>query len=355
MPDIDTAFTFCVNACNNPNVGYSQDYRNQRTVNGKTYYDCSSLMWYSLDAGNFDVKGAYQTAVGSPYSGNAITTASEEAWLRALGFTQVNIQGEWKPGDILWRKGHTEMVYSGGTGSGVTMGAHSSRYAFANQVSINSSASSASSWTHLWRYGSGGATQRNDWIKGNRYLTQSEMENNACLVYDITNSYGWTLEATCGMLGNMEVESTINPGIWQNLTPNVRLGWGLVQWTPSTNITDWLHANGYENDNGDAQMKWICEETVNEGQWIETTQYPVSFNDFIHSTDTPEELAYVFLYNFERPNNLNQPDRKTNARKWYEFLQNYTPGTPLPTIPPDNPSGITKNTMPVWMMVRYFY
>ena len=116
MPDINTAFTFCVNACNNPNVGYSQGYRNQQTVNGKTYYDCSSLMWYSLEAGDFDVKAAYQTAMGFPYTGNAITTASEEAWLRALGFTQVSIQGEWKPGDILWRKGHTEMVYSGGTG-----------------------------------------------------------------------------------------------------------------------------------------------------------------------------------------------------------------------------------------------
>ena len=48
-------------------------------------------------------------------------------------------------------------------------------------------------------------------------------------------SKGWTAEAVAGLLGNQQVESTLNPGIWQDLTPGG--GWGLVQWTPSSNST----------------------------------------------------------------------------------------------------------------------
>ena len=48
MPDINAAYTWAVNCCNLPNVGYNNDYRNQRTVNGITYYDCSSFINYAL-------------------------------------------------------------------------------------------------------------------------------------------------------------------------------------------------------------------------------------------------------------------------------------------------------------------
>lgn len=34
------------------------------------------------------------------------------------------------------------------------------------------------------------------------------------------------------MLGNMQQESGINPGIWEVL-PNANFGYGLVQWTPA--------------------------------------------------------------------------------------------------------------------------
>lgn len=47
MPDINAAYTWAVNCCNLPNVGYSNIYRNQQTVNGITYYDCSSFINYA--------------------------------------------------------------------------------------------------------------------------------------------------------------------------------------------------------------------------------------------------------------------------------------------------------------------
>ena len=55
MPDIQKAYNWAIGTCNAPNVGYSQAYRNQRTVNGITYYDCSSFIWYALMAGDFQV------------------------------------------------------------------------------------------------------------------------------------------------------------------------------------------------------------------------------------------------------------------------------------------------------------
>lgn len=43
MPSIQQAYNWAVETCANENVGYSQEYRNQQTVKGITYYDCSSL------------------------------------------------------------------------------------------------------------------------------------------------------------------------------------------------------------------------------------------------------------------------------------------------------------------------
>lgn len=47
------------------------------------------------------------------------------------------------------------------------------------------------------------------------------------------------------MLGNMETESTINPGIWQSLNSgNASGGFGLTQWTPATKYINWANNNG---------------------------------------------------------------------------------------------------------------
>lgn len=157
MPNITNSWNWAVATCGAADVGYSQSYRNQQTVNGITYYDCSSFIWYALVAGGFDVQAAYRTAMGYAYSGNAITTSYERAWLLALGFTPIVKTGTWLPGDICWRSGHTEMVYEGGNGQGRTMGAHTSNKPLADQVSIYSSPTSNTKWSEVFRYGGGGS------------------------------------------------------------------------------------------------------------------------------------------------------------------------------------------------------
>ena len=293
MPNLNSAYTWAINTCNAPNVGYSQgDRRNQKTVDGITYYDCSSFIWYSLKSGGFDVEGAYLTALGRAYSGNAITTANERAWLTALGFTQVPISGEWLAGDILWRSGHTEMVYEGGTGGGKTMGAHSDSYPLPRQVSINDYVSTASSWTSLWRYGSGGAIA------------------------------GISIFVVSAIAGNWRQESSINPGYWEGRVDagfeSLGHGYGLGQWTNTNGDThgrlyqlySWLTSNGYAVDSGDGQ----CQYFLYEDNWgrvvtLGGVTYTSAYNDlteFLNSTSTDlEHLVEEFCHHWERiPGNL---------------------------------------------------
>ena len=77
-------------------------------------------------------------------------------------------------------------------------------------------------------------------ISSNAYLTVAQMTGNAQYILNYLMARGWSKEAVCAMLGNMQSESTINPGIWQGLdSSRVDLGYGLVQWTPSTKYTSW--------------------------------------------------------------------------------------------------------------------
>lgn len=332
MPSINEAYQWAVNTCNAPNVGYSQDYRYQQTVNGITYYDCSSFIWYALQNGGFPV---------ADYGGGiAFTTRTMQSILLELGFTETvaTMVDPWLPGDIVWRTGHTEMVYSGYT----TMGAHYPGIPLQDQVSINKNPADPSSWATLFRYGTGGATVL-EWIFGNFYLDESQMQNNAYIIY--SRYYNtWTLNAISGLLGNMETESTINPGLWQDLDEgNTNKGFGLVQWTPSTNYTGWATANGYQIDDGNGQLVWIDTLSESSGQWIPTSDYNMTWEQFKVSTDSPENLASAFLKNFERAGVEKEQERRENARKWYNYLFGKQPGG-------DGTSKIRRG-LPVWAMI----
>lgn len=43
------------------------------------------------------------------------------------------------------------------------------------------------------------------------------MKPNAEYVYDFFTDKGWAENAVAAILGNMQTESNINPGIWQSL------------------------------------------------------------------------------------------------------------------------------------------
>lgn len=320
MPSLSTVYQWMVNTCNAPNIGYSQSYRRGQTVNGITYYDCSSICSKALTVGGFYTSNPWFT-----------TATWHSSYGERAGWQKVDINGQWLPGDIVWRSGHMEMVYSvpgGLLGQGVTMGAHTSNAPLADQVSINDYIGTAAMWEELWRYGEGGTTGY-EWISSNEYLNQDQMANNAYCFYSYFYNHA-ALSAIAGMLGNAQRESAINPGLWQNLDEgNYSLGFGLFQWTPATNITDWMTGKGYEIGDGDGQCEWVLTETTNSGQWIPTTEYPISFEEFLTYTGTPEDAASIFLKNFERAGVEVEEERRQNARYWYDYLQNMTPVPPM--------------------------
>lgn len=141
------AFSWSVAKCNANDVGYSQAYRNERTVDGITYYDCSSFIWYALLYNGWDCVSANW---GSSWP---FTTSSMPYILPELGFVQVDQNGIWKPMDIVLTPGvHTEFVHTGGMGQGITMGAHTDAVPLADQVSINTSYTVAGSFSQMWRF-----------------------------------------------------------------------------------------------------------------------------------------------------------------------------------------------------------
>lgn len=340
---IQQAYQWAINKCNEKNIGYSQDYRNQQTVNGITYYDCSSFINYSLLA------GGYSTPSYAP-SNNAFTTGVMGAELTKLGAVKMSPYIAWQAGDILVAHNtsneHTEMVYKGGEAGkgGITMGAHSSSKPLNEQVSINTYISSPSSpilWDALYRF-DGGEIVVPEWIKGNRYLSLEEMKNNAIIIYYYFISKGWTINAIAGMLGNMESESTINPHIWENLSVGSG-GYGLTQWTPASKYIDWAGSNW---ENPDRELDRIQWEVDNNQQWFSnpnapTTNPPVSFKQYTQSLESVETLANYFLWYYEHPAQTIQPNRATQAKAWYNYLL---------TIPDIKPT--KRKKMPVWMLTK---
>jgi hypothetical protein len=144
------------------------------------------------------------------------------------------------------------------------------------------------------------------------------MKVNAKYILDYLLLRGWTKNAICGMLGNMQTESTINPGIWESLAAgNFSKGFGLVQWTPASKYTEWASANGFPWESMDSNLKRILYEVQNNIQWIHPT---MTFEQFTQSTDTAYNLAMLFLAHYERPANPNQPNRGTQAEYWSEVL-----------------------------------
>lgn len=340
MPgSITVAYQWAVSTCNAPNTGYSQTYREGETVNGITYYDCSSFISAALTSAGFFENNPW------------FTTREEDAYLTQLGFTRVPASDPWVPGAVLWREGHTEMVYD----STHAMGARNSSLPLADQVSIHTS--NPSSWTYM-------------------YLPPGQ----------VTTASIYVVSA---IAGNWWQESTCNPGLWEGRTvgtwTDLNHGYGLGQWTNTGGntqgrlyqLSQYLSSNGYAYDEGDGQVAFFREENT----WYRTGAAADfdSLSAFLSSTSTDlNYLTECFMRGWEGINDgtlgirqeaaarcqsyigehysdtgitwissndyLSDSDRLNNAVMIYRAISQG--GTPNPPIPPWR---ATYNKMPVWM------
>ncbi len=155
----------------------------------------------------------------------------------------------------------------------------------------------------------------------NDFLTLEEMTVNAQYILDYLSKKGWTKNSVCGMLGNMQTESTINPGIWQGLDEgNLNGGYGLVQWTPATKIIDWCKKHGLDYKEMDSQLQRILWEVDNNQQWMPIFADGMTFKEFTQSHKSPYDLAMIFIHAYERPADPIQPQRGEQASYWFKHL-----------------------------------
>ena len=173
------------------------------------------------------------------------------------------------------------------------------------------------------------------WIASNKYLGLADMQNNAKIIKDYFTDKGYTLNAISAMLGNMQTESTINPGIWESLIVDYERGYGLTQWTPATKYINWA-GNNWTDPN--RELERIEYEVNNNLQWFSNDNAPVvdppiTFAEFTKSVLSCETLANYFLWYYEHPANIDQPDRALQARYWYDYFYS-DPDPPIPPRPP---------------------
>lgn len=180
---------------------------------------------------------------------------------------------------------------------------------------------------------------------GSSTLSTAQRATNAGYACNYLITQGFTKQAACGVLGNMQQESGINPGIWQ-VSNNTGSGYGLVQWTPATvflnravdtgviSAANATTVNALTNSNPqklmDAELAcliWCCTTrgdffAPTAGGSMDHTGYRMTFTQFKASTLDAGTLAKVFHDHYERSGDgasvLNT--RATYATNWYSAL-----------------------------------
>lgn len=138
------------------------------------------------------------------------------------------------------------------------------------------------------------------------------------------------LAVIAAICGNFYQESTVNPGVWEGLTPN-NPGYGLGQWTDNppqvmrrTALFNWLDNNGFPRDSGEGQLQFLVYENL----WIPSLIQPSAYNtltDYFNSTSTNiSDLVYEFMYHWEGINDGSYTTRYGAAIDFYNAFINDT-------------------------------
>lgn len=172
-------------------------------------------------------------------------------------------------------------------------------------------------------------------------LNAAQMAINAEYIYSYLSDCGWTAEAVAGLLGNMQHESSINPGRWQSdNVGNMSGGYSLVQWTPASNYISWCEGQANSDPSAmDTALSRIIYELEHGLQYYATPAYDISFRAFTQSTDSPYTLACAFAWNYERSYTVlygTEAEKEALRQKrggaanvWYEYLTGVTPDDPV--------------------------
>ena len=202
------------------------------------------------------------------------------------------------------------------------------------------------------------------------HVTEKQIVN-ATNVYRYLSSYGWTLSAIAGILGNMHHESYLSPAYIQdtnrwrlpnhaeNLSdvPNSVMqnfykeyygvssrafGIGLVQWDGKgitrQKLVGFSMNNGLVWYNGETQCLRLKDEHDGDKQWQKRTLYGIrwTWDLYVNNTRSPEDSAHIWRICYEVGGDKSDATRQANARYWYNYFEDTPPGPgPEPPEPPE--------------------
>lgn len=344
MGAVASAVAWALAIANDDSHGYDQ------TSRWGLDYDCSSLVIQAYEQAGVPVK-----TNGATYTGNMVSVFKRTGFVDVTSQVNVKTGAGLITGDVVWKSGHVEMMSRSGylVGASINENGETTGGQTGDQTGqeIRERTYYNAPWTTVLRY-TEQSVSKSDVVSGNRYLSQSEMTINATYIKNWLQAKGWTLNAICGMLGNMQVESTINPALWQSMDEgNTNLGYGLVQWTPATKLISYAESIGSSYSDIDVQLKRIIYEKDNNIQYYKTSDYPLTFTEFTKSVKSPEYLASAFLKNYERAGVEKEDVRRSNARYWYDYFTEQGDGGIESDDPVGNGKVVKSKAMSLLMLV----
>ena len=204
-----------------------------------------------------------------------------------------------------------------------------------------------------------------------------EQKQNANAIKSYFEGQGWTLQSICGMLGNMQYNSSLNPAFVasynrsllpddaEDLTklPNYVMqfffgdyyqdpdtmdyGLGLCQWSTTTSrnylqqayVVAHAIVGHYNWFDGWGQCKRINLERASDSQGtssffhvVEVYGVTYNFNNYAVSVAIPEALAEAWAKGYDQ-DETDMQYRKDNARFWYNYFTGPDAPDPIPEPP----------------------
>lgn len=185
-------------------------------------------------------------------------------------------------------------------------------------------------------------------LAGYNWLPVEQQIANAEYIYNYLLAEGWTVEAISGMLGNIMVESYLNPASSQSAIENPKggNGYGIFHWDPPQDkILRWIgkedktELNDITNNSPrilmDLQLEYFIISSTRpiepkdggETMYLEFYEDDkgngVNYYDYITMEKSPEEMADLFRESYERNGDHSRDGyRREWAEDWYKYFKN---------------------------------
>lgn len=228
----------------------------------------------------------------------------------------------------------------------------------------------------------------NSWASSEAEPDAMQYNNANCIKSKFVDDFGWTLQSVCGILGNMQIESTLNPAyispinrsrltdpaqlsnVMNYITmyfdgdyysdPNTdNYGLGLCQWsqTSQTNgltqsyIVAYSIVNHYNWFDGWYQCRRINSERANDSTTRrfdpnEVNGVRYTFANYAIATTSPADCAEAWAVGYQKTQS-EISTRRDNAQFWYDYFT--SPDAPEPVPEPD-PLPYTLPPFPQWLL-----